>query len=245
MSEEIAAVTQTIQKVAQQLQTSGRRASSTAALPPSESVETRVRIGMVEYKDRSDPFVTKVYPMTQDLAGFATKVSRIQASGGGDTPEDMNAGIHDALTKLDWSQESVARLAFVIADAPPHLDYQGPDYAQDMKTASHRGIQLFTIAASGMDEQGQVVMRQMAQYTGATNMFVLRGGAGPQSTGGGDPKASCGGTQTQFSSGNLHELIVGKIKHELKSVDGDPMRIAGLKQDENAKPCDQRVVWLD
>jgi len=230
MAEEIAAVRQTIQKVAQQLQTS----------------ETRVRIGLVEYKDRTDPFVTKVYPFSNDLQGFAAKVAKIEASGGGDTPEDMNAGVHTAVTQLQWSDDSVARMAFVIADAPPHLDYQdGPDYAKDMKTASHRGIQLFTVAASGMDTQGQVVMRQMAQYTGGTNMFVLRGGAGPQSTGGGDPGSSCGGAHQNYASGNLHELIVSKIKHELKSIDGDPMRIAGLHTDENAKPCDQRIVWLD
>ncbi len=230
MAEEISAVRQTIQKVAQQLQTS----------------ETRVRVGLVEYKDRTDPFVTKVYPFSTDLQGFAAKVSHIDASGGGDTPEDMNAGVHTAVSQLQWSEESVARMAFVIADAPPHLDYQdGPDYAKDMKTAAHRGIQLFTVSASGMDAQGQVVMRQMAQYTGGTNMFVLRGGAGPQSTGGGDPGSSCGGTHQSYASGNLHELITSKIKHELKSIDGDPMRIAGLHTDENAKPCDQRIVWMD
>jgi hypothetical protein len=137
-------------------------------------------------------------------------------------------------------------MAFVIADAPPHLDYQdGPDYAADMKTASHQGIQLFTVAASGMDNLGQVVFRQMAQFTGGTNMFVLRGGAGPQSTGGGDPVSSCGGTHTNYSSGKLDELIVQKIRRELRAIDADPMRIAGLRTDENAKPCDQRIVFVD
>ncbi len=229
MSEEITAVKATIQRVAQSL----------------SNDQTQVRIGMVEYKDRSDAFVTKAYPFTTDLAGFSRKVASISAGGGGDTPEDMNAGLHAALDELQWSDQSVARMAFVIADAPPHLDYQGPDYANDMKRASHRGIQLFTVAASGMDDLGQVVFRQMAQFTGATNMFVLRGGAGPQSTGGGDPKSSCGGTHTNYSSGKLDELIVQKIRRELKSLDADPMRIAGLEQDENAKPCDQRVVWKD
>lgn len=230
MSEEISAVKATIQKVAKVLSTD----------------QTRVRIGLVEYKDRQDPFVTKVYPFATDLAGFARQVDQIAASGGGDTPEDMNAGLHAALNRLEWSGRSVARLAFVIADAPPHLDYQdGPDYANDMKTAAHRGIQLFTVAASGMDNLGQAVFRQMSQYTGATNMFVLRGGAGPQSTGGGDPVSSCGGTHTNYSSGKLDELIVLKIRHELKALDADPMRIAGLKMDENAKPCDQRVVFRD
>ncbi|MBX3222304.1 MAG: VWA domain-containing protein [Labilithrix sp.] len=230
MAEEISAVKATIQKVAKVL----------------SSDETTVRIGLVEYKDRQDPFVTKVYPFATDLAAFAQRVSQISASGGGDMPEDMNAGLHTAMTELAWSDRSVARLAFVIADAPPHLDYQdGPDYANDMKTASHRGIQLFTVAASGMDGLGQVVFRQMAQYTGGTNMFVLRGGAGPQSTGGGDPASSCGGTHTNYSSGKLDELIVQKIRRELRALDADPMRIAGLKTDENAKPCDQRVVFAD
>lgn len=229
MSEEIAAVKSTIQKVAGAL----------------SSQQTQVRIGLVEYKDRTDPFVTKVYPFSTDLVGFSSTVSQISAGGGGDTPEDMNAGLHSALTELSWNDQAVARLAFVIADAPPHLDYQGPDYAQDMKKASHRGIQLFTVAASGMDGLGQVVFRQMAQFTGGTNMFVLRGGAGPQSTGGGDPGSSCGGTHTNYSSGKLDELIVTKIRRELKAIDGDPMRIAGLKTDENAKPCNERIAWND
>lgn len=227
MSEEIASVKTTIQKVADALKGS----------------QIAIRIGLVEYKDRSDQFDTKVYPLSADLVAFSKKVAAIEAGGGGDTPEDMNAGLHVALTQLEWSKDAVARLAFVVGDAPPHLDYQdGPDYAADMKTASHRGIQLFTIAASGMDSTGQAVWRQMAHFTGGTEMFVLRGGAGPQSTGGGDPIASCGGTQQQYSSGKLDELITSKVKKELAMLDLDPMKIPGLRTDESAKPCDQRIV---
>lgn len=227
MSEEIASVKTTIQKVADALKGS----------------QIAIRIGLVEYKDRSDQFDTKVYPLSADLVAFSKKVASIEAGGGGDTPEDMNAGLHVALTQLEWSKDAVARMAFVVGDAPPHLDYQdGPDYAADMKTASHRGIQLFTIAASGMDSTGQAVWRQMAHFTGGTEMFVLRGGAGPQSTGGGDPIASCGGTQQQYSSGKLDELITSKVKRELAMMDLDPMKIPGLRTDESAKPCDQRIV---
>lgn len=228
MSEEIASVKSTIQRVAESLR--GQQVS--------------VRIGLVEYKDRSDPFVTKVYPMSSDTNAFSNEVSGIVASGGGDMPEDMNAGLHAALNKLEWNSQAVTRAAFVIGDAPPHLDYQNEaDYAADMKIAAHRGIQLYTIAASGMDSLGQAVWRQMAAYTGATNLFVLRGGAGAQSVGGGDPIASCGGTQTNYASGNLDQLIVAKIKRELKALDADPTRIPGLVTDENAKPCDQRIVF--
>jgi Mg-chelatase subunit ChlD len=227
MSEEIAAVKGTIQKVASSL----------------NGANIRVRMGMVEYKDRTDPFVTKVYPMTRDLGGFSRQVASVVASGGGDTPEDAVAGLNAGLTKLDWGGGALVKLAFLIGDAPPHLDYQdGPDYTADMRDAAHRGIQVFTVAASGMDDLGQVVWRQIAQYTGASSLFVLRGGAGPQSTGGGDPKSSCGGTQTNFRSGNLDGLILQRINREIKAIDRDPMKIPGLRVDENAKPCGERLM---
>ena len=227
MSEEIASVKSTIAKVA-------------AGLGEGS---VNVRIGLVEYKDRGDAFVTRVHPFATDVKGFAQSVAGISAGGGGDTPESVNEGIHVALTRLDWHEGSVGRFAFLVGDAPPHLDYQQDfSYAADMKTASHRGIQIFTIAASGMDGLGQVVWRQIAQYTNAANMFVLRGGAGPQSVGGGDPKSSCGGTQKNYTSGNLDALILGKINAELGAIEADPLRIAGLNEDENTKPCDQRIV---
>lgn len=227
MSEEIAAVKATIQKVASAFNTSS----------------LRVRVGLVEYKDRTDSFVTKIYPMTSDVAKFSGQVAALQASGGGDTPESMNEGLHVGLNSLTWNNNAVAKVAFLIADAPPHLDYANDtDYAADMRDAAHRGIQVFTVAASGMDDLGQVVFRQIAQYTGATNLFVMRGGAGAQSVGGGDPKSSCGGTQTAFRSGNLDALIVQKVTRELKGLDRDPLKIAGLRIDENAKPCSERLM---
>jgi hypothetical protein len=59
--------------------------------------------------------------------------------------------------------------------------------------------------------------------------------------GAGDPRNSCGGTHQSYSSGNLDALILGKIHGELRALDGDPMRIAGLHEDEDDKPCDQRI----
>lgn len=230
MAEEIEAVKSTIRTVAARL----------------GSEQTDVRIGLVEYKDRGDPEVTRTYPFSSDLGGFARSVAALSAGGGGDTPEDMQAGLTAALDRLQWRPDATARMIVVVADAPPHLDYQDErDYADSARRAAARGIKLFTVSASGMDDTGQVVMRQMAQFTGASNLFVLRGGAGPQSVGGGDPKSSCGGTQEQYASGNLDQLIVAKVKRELASLDGDPLQIAGRGKDENAKPCNQRIVMAN
>jgi len=230
MAEEIEAVKTTIRAVADKLQ----------------SDQTSVRIGLVEYKDRGDAEVTHAYPFSSDLVKFSSSVAAISAGGGGDVPEDMHAGLAAALDQLAWRADAVTRMIVVIADAPPHLDYQDEkDYADAARRAAGRGIKLFTVSASGMDDTGQVVMRQMAQFTGASNMFVLRGGAGPQSVGGGDPRSSCGGTQQDYASGNLDQLILGKVRGELASVDGDPTRIAGRGQDENSKPCSQRLVMAN
>lgn len=229
MGEEISQLKSTITQVADTLGSAG----------------VKVRLGMVEYRDRGDAFLTRMHQMTTDVAGFAKRVDKIEARGGGDAPEDVNEGLSIALTKINWRMSSVARIAFVIGDAPPQLNYQdSTNYADSMKLAATKGIHLYTIAASGMDGLGQVVWRQVAQFTGGTNMFILRGGAGPQSLGGGDPKSSCGGTHTNFSTGNLAQLIRSKVKLELATLDADPMRIAGLGKDEKAKPCDQRVLVM-
>jgi Mg-chelatase subunit ChlD len=203
MSEEITALKTTLQKVIARA--------------------VNVRVGLVEYKDRVDEFTTRVYPMTRDVNQLYSSIERVGASGGGDYPEAMNVGLHDAITKLEWSDAAPARLLFVIGDAPPHDHDQGPSYADSARLAAHAGIQIFSVAASGMDEFGQIVFRQIAQYTGGTELFVLRGGAGPSSVGGGDPIKSSGGTQTQYRSGNLDALVLEKIDRARKALEQDPL----------------------
>ena len=203
MSEEITALRSTLQAVA------------------ARAVD--VRVGLVEYKDRVDEFTTRVYPMTRSIPALSEKISLIAASGGGDYPEAMNVGLHDAITKLEWNDSAPARLLFVIGDAPPHPLDHDPSYADSARLAAHQGIQIFSVAASGMDEFGQIVFRQIAQYTGGTELFVLRGGAGPESTGGGDPIKSSGGTQTQYRSGNLDALVLEKIARARKALEQDPL----------------------
>lgn len=225
MSEEIDAMKKTVEQVASTL---GAR-------------QLTVRFGLVEYKDHGDEYVTRLHPMTRDVAGFVQRVSAVRASGGGDTPEDVNEGLRVALSRMAWSSDSVARLAFLIGDAPPHLDYQG-SYLDGARSANRAGTQVFTVAASGMDAAGQAVWRQVAQYTGGTNLFVLRGGAGPQSVGAGDAASGCGGTHKNFSSGNLHELVTLKVEQAIAALDADPLRIAGLGRDERAKPCNEQIA---
>lgn len=217
MSEEITAVQETLRTVAARV--------------------SNVRVGLVEYKDRTDPYVTRVFQMSGDLPRFEAMVSGLFASGGGDLPEAVNVGLHEAITSLEWNADAPARLLFVIGDAPPHEQDPGPRYADEARAAAHAGIQVFTVAASGMNAFGQIVFRQIAQYTGGTEMFVLRGGAGPQSVGGGDPMKSCGGTETHYTSGNLDALIVAKVDAARAAVDGNPLDVRGIGHDVAPTTC--------
>jgi hypothetical protein len=220
MSEEIAEIKSTIHQV--------------SALLAHEQV--RLEVGLVEYKDEGDEFVTRAYKLSADLDAFSRTIDHLSAGGGGDVPEAVEDGLRAGLDDLGWSLDATVKMAFLVGDAPPHR-IQADRYATQARRYAHAGIPVFTIAASGMDTFGQVVWRQIAQYTGGTNMFVLRGGAGPQSTGAGDPLTSCGTRQTQYTSGNLHQLVVNKVKDQLAAVDADPMRIRGRGQDERPAAC--------
>lgn len=227
MSEEIAAVKSTLRQVVARL----------------AQERAQVRLALVEYKDRGDAFITRVHRFSRNAEAFSEELASVRAEGGGDTPEAVNEALHTAVSRLEWSDDAVGRFAFLIGDAPPHLDYeQDADYALAARGAAQRGIQIFTIAASGMDTLGQIVFRQIAQYTGGVNLFVLRGGVGPESSGAGHPRSSCRGTHENFTSGNLDALIISRVIRELRSVHADPLKIRGLRQDERARPCEQRFA---
>jgi Mg-chelatase subunit ChlD len=222
MSEEIDAIKKTVTAVADKL-------------TPQQGIS--LRVGLVAYKDYVDAavYVTKTFPFATDIPAFRASIAGLSASGGGDIPEAVNEALH-VTGQLDWHDDAFARFAFLVADAGPHTN-EKYDYATEAKSFLSRGIQVFTVSASGQDDFGQLVFRQIAQYTYATNMFVLRGGAGPDSVGGGDPMTSCGTTATSYASGNLDDLIVKKVLDEVDLYDQDPNQIPGLKTDRQLTVC--------
>ena len=72
----------------------------------SLSSKPRVRFGMVLYKDRGDEYVNEVVPFTENLQEFQSALDAVEASGGGDTPEDLQSALEQAM-KLSWSRGGV------------------------------------------------------------------------------------------------------------------------------------------
>lgn len=139
------------------------------ALPGS--IDTRY--ALVAYRDRGDAYVTRIDDFTPDLGSFQTSLNNISASGGGDTPEALNEALHNAIQNVGWRGEDTVKLVFLVADAPPHLDYANDyDYAQEMVTAAQRGIKIHPIASSGLSPDGEFIFRQIAQYTMGRFIFL-------------------------------------------------------------------------
>ncbi|HAK45451.1 MAG TPA: hypothetical protein DCO79_05980, partial [Spirochaeta sp.] len=89
----------------------------------SLSVAAEIRFGMVLYKDIGDDYRTQLIPLTSDIDFFQAALSQVEAFGGGDTPEDLEAALGELVKEMDWKPEAI-KLSYVITDAPPHLDYQ-------------------------------------------------------------------------------------------------------------------------
>ena len=112
-----------------------------------------LRIALVAYRDRGDDFVTRKFDFTSDLETMYTHLREFQAGGGGDTPEDVNRALNDAVIGLQWSQDPAAlKIVYLVGDAPPHMDYQeGYDYRSITKIAAHRAIIVNTVQCGNLD----------------------------------------------------------------------------------------------
>ncbi|MGR4869050.1 VWA domain-containing protein [Variovorax sp. LARHSF232] len=171
--------------------------------------------GLVAYRDQGDAFLVRRHDLSNDLAGFQSVLNALQAAGGGDYPEALNEALHDAVHRISWRGNGATRLVVLLADAPPHLDYGGPQYDEDMLAALGKGIKVFSVGASGLDTQGEYVQRQIAQYTGGRFVFLTyRDGADPAS----GPGRETVHEVNNYSVDTLDRLIVRLVGEELAKL---------------------------
>jgi uncharacterized protein YegL len=167
--------------------------------------------GLVAYRDRGDAYITRTHDFTDDLGAFQQQLANVQAQGGGDTPEALNEALHEVVHRMSWRQQA-ARMVVLVADAPPHLDYGGPQYDRDMQAALAKGIKLFAVGASGLDPVGEYIYRQMAQYTAGRFVFLTYRDASNPGSG---PGSQTVHDVKQYSVQTLDKLVVRLVSEEL------------------------------
>lgn len=198
MSDEIDKLKATLQAIA----------SEVARLPSQPDL----CFGMVAYRDRGDAFLLRSHDLTNDVAGFQGVLNALQAGGGGDYPEALNEALNEAVHNLSWRGDGATRLLVLLADAPPHLDYGGPQYDNDMVAALGKGIKIFSVGASGLDKQGEYIQRQIAQYTGGRFVFLTYDQARNPASG---PGRETVHDVRNYSVDTLDRLIVRLVGEEL------------------------------
>ena len=131
-----------------------------------------IRVSVVFYRDRGDAFITKSLPFTRRVDEAVSFIASTTADGGGDYPEDMNAGL-EAMMRQGWSRDAVPQMLFLLADAPPQ-QYAGADYTyhEAIQDAAAKGIAIFPVAASGVDKPTEFLFRAMAVMTGGKYVFL-------------------------------------------------------------------------
>jgi hypothetical protein len=122
---------------------------------------------------------------------------------------------------LDWNRDGI-RLGFVITDAPPHLDYgQSYTYVQAAREARQKGIKLFSVGTGGLDLSGEIVLRQVSQYTSAKYIFLTYGETGESE--GGAPGSVSHHTGANFQTDKLEAIIIRFAKEELAYLTDQPL----------------------
>ena len=168
--------------------------------------------GLVAYRDKGDQFELRSHDLTRDLGAFQGVLNQLRAGGGGDYPEAMNEALHDTVHNLSWRGNNTTRMVFLLADAPPHLDYGGPQYDDDMQAALGKGIKVFSVGASGLEAQGEYIQRQIAQYTGGKFVFLTYAQANNPASG---PGRETVHDVQNYSVDSLDRLIVRLVREDL------------------------------
>ncbi|MCI0714296.1 MAG: VWA domain-containing protein [Chloroflexi bacterium] len=184
------------------------------------------RYGLVHYRDRGDEYVTRRTDFVRDVQEFQQALNAVQARGGGDKPESLNEGLHEAVQSLNWRDENTLKLIFLVADAPPHLDYSDDyDYSKEIVAAAWRGIKIHPIASSGLRDNGEYIFRQIAHYTMGHFVFLTYedGAAGSPGTERTDLAA---GQDGNYSVEQLDDLVLRLITDEIAAL-GEPVDAQG------------------
>lgn len=172
----------------------------------------KIRYGMVVYRDKGDQYLTRVYDFTESLKEFQRDLDQVEANGGGDYEEDVHTALKDSIENLSWSKDkNTVKINFLIADAPPHEDYQQQyDFYQAANRALSKGIKIYPLASSGLDNtRGEMIFRHLALVTNAQYVFIT------DAQGGTDYNVP----EENYSIAALDKLIVSIIEEEIEDIE--------------------------
>lgn len=128
-----------------------------------------LRMGSLVYRDKGDDYLTRKSSLSSDINKTVQFLKQQYADGGGDTPEAVDEALYQAIESENWQQSALARIAFLVLDAPPHNNAKSVRRVNEqIALAANKGIRLVPLVASGMQQDGEYLMRCMALATNGT-----------------------------------------------------------------------------
>jgi hypothetical protein len=128
------------------------------------------RFGLIVYRDLGDEFVVRKFDFTDSLDTMQNQLAQQSANGGGDYPEAMEQALSAAVESA-WRGGNTARVLFLIADAPPH-DQNLLAAVEQGRAARRLGVHIYPLAASGVADTAEYLMRVMAATTHGRYLFL-------------------------------------------------------------------------
>jgi hypothetical protein len=137
-----------------------------------------VRLALIGYRDRGDEYVTKLFDLTDDIDAVYGNLRGFAAGGGGDTPESVNQALHEAVTKISWSQSrDVLKIIFLVGDAPPHMDYKDDvKYPEVCQLAAKRDVIINTVQCGNIAGTREI-WQEIAKLAEGTYTAIAQDGA--------------------------------------------------------------------
>jgi Mg-chelatase subunit ChlD len=194
-------------------------------------VAPKLRLGLVHYKDFGDigDGAKLLVPMTKAQDEVRDKLDKLVASGGGDVPERVEAGVAVALSReMGWNKDA-NRLILVIGDAPPHPEAEEPLYelirkAREQPFASGKGpvtgvakdtVRPFITSAIATSPAPKAQFERIAAAGGGM-CVVLEGVGGrgrPGARAGGDKGADQGGGKGGAAAPTTNRATQQLVEH--------------------------------
>ena len=180
----------------------------------SQFPSVSTRFSLIVYRDEGDEYVVRSFDFTDSADTLRGQLAQQVAAGGGDYPEAMDQAIDKAL-KGQWRTGNTARLVFLVADAPPH-DAKLNVTLEHAKAARRAGLRFYPLAASGVADTAEYMMRAMATITHGRYLFLTNdsGVGNPKA----EPKIPC------YNTTRLDQLMVRVIASELSGARVEPSK---------------------
>jgi uncharacterized protein YegL len=162
---EVAFVLDTTGSMGDLIEGAKRKIWSIATTIVDNNPNAEIALALVAYRDPGDDYVVKSTALSTDVQGLYGKLVKLEAAGGGDNPESVNAALDKAIAGLQWSSgENVKHIVFLVGDAPPHMDYaQERQYPKILKAASDKHIVVNAVQAGDMPET-TLIWKKIAQF---------------------------------------------------------------------------------